>query len=89
MVKITGSEMGPIAVMKMEHEQMRNVFQRMDSCVENDADEFSSLAETLNILIQQHNAKEEHVLYPMAEQLLQASSDKILDSLKGGICREG
>ena len=36
MVKITGSEMGPISVMKMEHEQMRNLFLRMDKSVEDE-----------------------------------------------------
>ena len=88
MTEITGSEAGPIVIMKMEHNQMRNLFTRMEETVENDPDEFLSLCETLNILIQQHNVKEEQVLYPMAERLLENSLEKIIADFSGSICRK-
>ena len=88
MVKVTGSEMGPISVMKMEHEQMRNLFQRMDASIESDPDDFLGLSETLIILIQQHNSKEEMVLYPMAENLLENSAEEILKTFESGPCRK-
>ncbi|MDH5654931.1 MAG: hemerythrin domain-containing protein [Spirochaetia bacterium] len=88
MVQITGSEAGPIMVMKMEHEQMRNLFGRMEECVKTDTEEFLSLCETLNIMIQQHNIKEEQILYPMAQNLLQNSSSEILARFQEGLCRK-
>ncbi len=67
----TGNTQGPTAVMRMEHEQMRSLVSEMDEAVvARDADSFLGLAETLMILIQQHNMKEEQILYPMSEQVL-------------------
>ena len=64
---------GPTQVMRMEHEQMRAVLAQMSAAVESgDADELVDQGDTLNILIQQHNMKEEGVLYPLAERVLQA-----------------
>lgn len=62
---------GPTAVMRMEHEQMRGVLDQMAG--EAAKGNFVSLADhgdTLLMLIQQHNVKEEGILYPMADQAL-------------------
>ena len=67
----TGNTQGPTAMMRMEHEQMRSLVSEMDEAVvARDADSFLGLAETLMILIQQHNMKEEQILYPMSDQVL-------------------
>ena len=67
----TGNTQGPTAVMRMEHEQMRSLVSEMDEAiVAKDADSFLGLAETLMILTQQHNMKEEQILYPMIDQML-------------------
>lgn len=67
----TGMRTGPTAVMRMEHEQMRALLAQMNRAVADaDLDEFLGVCETLNVLIQQHNMKEEHMLYPMADQAL-------------------
>jgi hemerythrin-like domain-containing protein len=64
---------GPSHVMRMEHEQMRGVLDQMAAAAgRGDRDELLDQGETLHILIQQHNMKEEGMLYPMAEQLLGA-----------------
>jgi len=64
---------GPTQVMRMEHEQMRGVLEQMSAAVERgDAEELIDQGDTLNVLIQQHNMKEEGMLYPMAERALQA-----------------
>ena len=69
----TGMTAGPTQVMRMEHEQMRGVLEQMSAAVERgDAEELVDQGDTLNILIQQHNMKEEGMLYPMAESALQA-----------------
>ena len=65
---------GPTQVMRMEHEQMRGVLAQMAAAVERgDFDELVDQGDTLNVLIQQHNMKEEGMLYPMAERALDAA----------------
>ncbi len=62
---------GPTHVMRMEHEQMRAVLDQMAAAMERgDPQELLDQGDTLHILIQQHNVKEEGVLYPMAERAL-------------------
>ena len=74
----TGNTQGPTAVMRMEHEQMRSVVAEMnDAFAGKDSDTFLGLAETLMILTQQHNMKEEQILYPMSDQVLGASESVI------------
>ena len=71
----TGNTAGPTAVMRMEHQQMRQLFAQIEQTMtQHDADELLGLTETLMILMQQHNMKEEQVLYPMAQQMLPDSS---------------
>ncbi len=68
-----GSTMGPTQVMRHEHTQMRQLFQEMrDAVAAQDADGYLGAGETLLILMQQHNAKEEQILYPMTDQVLAA-----------------
>ena len=75
----TGSQAGPTMVMRMEHQQMRTLMQNMDNAV-NAKDEagYLGLSETLNMFMQQHNFKEENVLYPMTDQALAAERDKVI-----------
>jgi hemerythrin-like domain-containing protein len=65
----TGMLGGPTAVMRAEHEQMRMLFADMQAAMaSHDLEQCRGLAETLMIMIQQHNMKEEQMLYPMADQ---------------------
>jgi len=67
----TGMEGGPTDVMRMEHEQIRSLMEQMSQLLATeDLDGFLDQTETLNILIQQHNMKEEQMLYPMCDQAL-------------------
>ena len=62
---------GPTEVMRMEHQQMRALLDQIGFAInENDTEEALDLGDTLHILIQQHNVKEEGMLYPMAENVL-------------------
>lgn len=64
---------GPTFVMRQEHGQMRALMSQMSHLVEtHELDEVLDQGDTLLMLIQQHNAKEEGMLYPMAEQQLGA-----------------
>ena len=67
----TGMSAGPTQVMRMEHEQMRGLLQDMASAVAAcNQDGYLGLSETLNMLMQQHNLKEENMLYPMSDRVL-------------------
>lgn len=67
----TGMTLGPTQVMRSEHVQMREVLKHMaDAVARQNADAYLGESETLLILMQQHNIKEESVLYPMSEQAL-------------------
>jgi len=81
----TGMTQGPTAMMRQEHMQMRGLMQQLlESIDEKNSDKFFGTSETLMILLQQHNMKEEQMLYSMAQQHLSAESDRIvalMDSL--------
>jgi len=80
----TGMSMGPTQVMRMEHVQMRELFDAMaDAVKQQDRDEFLGQAETLLVMMQQHNMKEEQILYRMADQMLSAEMEEILQKMRG------
>ena len=75
----SGNTAGPSQVMRMEHQQMRELLTDMvQATEEKDGDSFLSMSETLLILMQQHNAKEEQILYPMCDNLLSSTRDEVL-----------
>lgn len=67
----TGMRHGPTEMMRHEHEQMRTLLAQLESaCEACDGDAYSGVAETLLMLMQQHNMKEENILYPMCDRAL-------------------
>jgi len=69
--EVTGMTGGPTQMMRMEHEQMRLLVKEIDkAATAKDTDQFLGLTETLMITMQQHNMKEEQMLYPMTDQSL-------------------
>ncbi len=73
---------GPTFVMRSEHDQMRGLLEQMNSAANGgDYGELVDLGDTLLMLIQQHNQKEEHMLYPMAERALAADWTKLRERL--------
>jgi len=78
----TGMTGGPTQVMRMEHMQMRQLFADMDEAVgEKDKEKYLGLSETLLMVMQQHNSKEEQIVYTMADQALGADADQILNQM--------
>jgi len=74
----TGMTGGPTQMMRMEHEQMRALVTEINKAAENkEKDQFLALTETLMITMQQHNMKEEQMLYPMIDQSLTNTADII------------
>lgn len=64
----SGMRHGPTEMMRHEHEQMRALVTELEKALENkNQDRYLGLSETLLIYMQQHNMKEEQILYPMIE----------------------
>lgn len=81
----TGMESGPTTVMRMEHEQLRRLLVDLRGAVEGkDTDGFAGVGQTLLILMQQHNMKEENMLYPMCDRAL-GDDGSLLDRLLAGL----
>ena len=79
----SGMTQGPTQVMVMEHEQMRKLVSDMQNAVEaNENDKFFGLSETIMILMQQHNMKEEQMLYTMIQQHLGEDADHIISRMR-------
>ena len=67
----TGVVTGPTEMMRMEHDQMRVLFAEMrDALEKQQGNDYLGIADTLLILMQQHNIKEEQILYNMMDQRL-------------------
>ncbi len=78
----TGMTQGPTTMMRQEHMQMRALMQQLlEAISDNNSNKFFGTSETLMILLQQHNMKEEQMLYTMAQQHLSAESDRIVEMM--------
>ena len=68
--------MGPTAVMRMEHETIKQLLQAIAQAVETSAPTDS--ADTLAEVLSAHNLKEENVLYPALDQVLPVEEASVL-----------
>ncbi|HXK56747.1 MAG: hemerythrin domain-containing protein [Gammaproteobacteria bacterium] len=77
-----GHAMGPTQVMRMEHMQMRQLFTEMEQAVGiRDDARYLGLSETLMMIMQQHNMKEEQMLYPMMDRTLGQAGGEIAQQI--------
>lgn len=75
----TGMQQGPTMVMRSEHEQIRELLQQLDTAAtDQNNDRYLGLSETLHIFMQQHNMKEEQILYPMIDQECGHEAEQLL-----------
>ncbi len=78
-----GGPAGPVQVMRMEHAQMNELIEQMAGALaDKDSKEYGGLSETLLIVMQQHNLKEEQILYPIADRVLAAARETLIGQLK-------
>ena len=81
---VTGMRSGPTQVMCLEHENMRAQLRSMhEALIDDDLEGFAGEAETLLVMMQQHNMKEENILYPMCDNHLAAELDTLEPALAG------
>ncbi len=79
----SGGPAGPVHVMLMEHAQIKELLKQMGAAVERkDAQEYSGLSETLLMVMQQHNNKEEQILYPIIDQILANQMEALFDRMQ-------
>ena len=80
---VTRNAMGPTRVMRLEHQQMRETLTGIASTLASgDLENYLGEAETLLILMQQHNIKEEQVLYPMSDRFLGSVMDSVIQAMQ-------
>ena len=76
----TGMREGPTAVMRLEHAHVRNLLAGLAAAApEHDPEGCRAELDNLFVMLQQHNAKEEGMLYPACEQLPAAQRDALAD----------
>ena len=79
----TGMRQGPTSVMRSEHSQMNQLLSQMfGALARKDANAYLGDADTLLIVMQQHNIKEEQMLYQMADQALVSERDALLERMR-------
>lgn len=78
-----GGPAGPVQMMCMEHAQMNTLIEQMaGTLAHQDAQGYGGLSETLLIVMQQHNLKEEQILYPIADRVLASQREALLDRMR-------
>ena len=78
----TGMTAGPTMVMRQEHAQIKAMLEQMTAAIEQqDIERAMGSSESIMIFIQQHNMKEEQILYPMTDNHL-SNSAEIVEQMK-------
>ncbi|MGZ8546899.1 MAG: hemerythrin domain-containing protein, partial [Sulfuricurvum sp.] len=79
----TGMMGGPTQMMRYEHQQLRALLESMlRSLNEGKVDDFFGQGESMMIMLQQHNMKEEQMLYPMIDQTLGIEGELMVQTLR-------
>ncbi len=80
----TGSSAGPTSIMRKEHQQLRAIASRLNGAVlQQDSNDFFDHADTLHIMMAQHNLKEETILYGMTDRVLFDQRAAIISAMAG------
>jgi len=71
----------PTGVMIMEHDQMRGLFDQMENALNsNNKEAFLGYSENLLFVMQQHNMKEEQIMYNLVDDAL--NSEAVIEQMK-------
>lgn len=77
-----GSSDGPTSVMRKEHQHIRAIAGRLNDAVgERNMIDFFDHDDTLRILMEQHNLKEETILYLMTDRVLSGRQSEIIGAM--------
>jgi hemerythrin-like domain-containing protein len=79
----SGTNGGPTTMMKHEHAQMRKLIEDLKKALDkNNKDDFLGSSDTLMFLMQQHNMKEEQMLYQLADNTLGGDSALVVSQMQ-------
>lgn len=82
----TGNTSGPTMMMRHEHQQMRELLLAMLASLQaKNRERYLGLAETLLIFMQQHNMKEEQILYPMIDNACADQAQALITDFPPGV----
>ncbi len=85
----TGMREGPTAVMRTEHDMMRRLFEEMaQALAQGESKRYLGQSETLLVLMQQHNLKEEQILYRLADSTLASTRAELRDCIAASLQQE-
>lgn len=74
---------GPTATMRAEHLQMQPLFAQMRStAAAQDAAGYLEASQALHDILQQHNMKEEQMMYPMLDDAMAADAGALLSEVR-------
>lgn len=74
--RVTGNRGGPTAVMRIEHRQMLATLDRLSDLVRSgQAEALDAVARSFTELMTLHSTKEENILYPMCDRVLDADAE--------------
>ncbi len=81
----TGIQAGSTIVMRQEHDRMRPLLTQIEMGLgARDPERVDGYMSTLLILMQQHNLKEENILYPMIDAALHDRAEELVAQLDLG-----
>jgi hemerythrin-like domain-containing protein len=81
--KRTGMVNGPTQMMRFEHQQLRTQLESMQKALSDERyNDFFGIGESMMIMLQQHNMKEEQMLYPMIDRALSGDAELMIQTLK-------
>ena len=81
--EVTGMTQGPTMIMRMEHDQMRQLLNALQEDLDKkNKNHFFGVSESLMMLMQQHNMKEEQMLYAMADVHLASLVPQVIENMK-------
>lgn len=81
--KRTGMMGGPTQMMRYEHQQLRSLLESMRLALEESRiNDFFGIGESMMIMLQQHNMKEEQMLYPMTDRALGGDAELMVQTLR-------
>lgn len=77
-----GTSTGPTQAMRAEHHLLREILSRMSEAItRRSMIEFSDHVDTFRLITQQHNLKEEGMLFPLIDKMLRHRYDELVQAM--------
>lgn len=82
--EVLGTTTGPTQTMRAEHKLLCEILHRLTEAIKRrNVIEFSDHADTFRLTTQQHNLKEEGMLFPLIDMMLRHRYDELVQAMTG------